>query len=95
MASSQPLPQVLNPYKNGDCWVLHIKDDFPTVDTLDHIPWQQCSMVEVNISPKYDSPDPEHAPMLDLTHAQSYMIAITAKAASISAKLKGKHIKVS
>jgi len=52
-------------------------------------------MVEVNISPKYDSPDPEHAPMLDLTHAQSYMIAITAKAASISAKLKGKHIKVS
>ena len=45
-------------------------------------------MVAIHIFPQYDSPDPERAPMIDLTHGQSFMIAITSRAAAVCAVLK-------
>ena len=53
-------------------------------ESLRDVPWRECSTVTIKLSPRYDSPDPSIAPMLDMSHAYPYMTAITTRAIAIS-----------
>ena len=89
-ASSQAQAQPSGPpaHKEGDCWILPLKDRIPDPTSLVDFPWRECSTIAIHISPRYDSPDPSQAPMLDLNHAEPYMKAVTNRAVSVSAVLK-------
>ena len=52
-------------------------------------PWRECSTITVEISPRYDSPDPACAPMLDFNHVYNYMSGIIHRVTTVSAILKG------
>ena len=75
-------------YKDGDCWVLNVTDIIPAPTSLHDVPWRECSTITVNLSPRYDSPDPSLAPMLDMSHAHPYMMAIINRSITVSATLR-------